>query len=186
MTCTRTRVDSRGKSLRSGFTLAEILVSLAILSVLAAVLLPALNNQLSKGDAGRVASDLAAVQTASQAFLSDVHRYPGDISDLIAAPAGNDVLGQAYPAALTPKWKGPYLGKTVVGVTALGTISDALTPTLSGGVNYLTVTITNVAAADFTKLEDMLDEGLSSGTASTTGLVRYSGTTMSFLAMPIQ
>lgn len=186
MTCTRTRVDSRGKLLKSGFTLAEILVSLAIIAVLAAVLVPALNNQLSKGEAGRVAGDLGAIQSGAQAFLSDVHRYPGDIGDLLTTPSGTDALDQPYPPALVPKWKGPYLGKTVVGVTALGTISNGLTATLSGGVNYLTVTITNVAAADFTKLEDMLDEGLSSGTASTTGLVRYSGTTMSFLAMPIQ
>ncbi|MDQ6718185.1 MAG: type II secretion system GspH family protein, partial [Gemmatimonadota bacterium] len=42
---------------RRGFTLAEVLVTLAIIAVMAAVLLPALNSQISKGDAGRLASD---------------------------------------------------------------------------------------------------------------------------------
>lgn len=175
---------------RRGFTLAEVLVTLAILSVLAAVLLPALNNQLSKGDAGRVASDLGALQTGAQAFLSDVHRYPGQITHLTTkiTTAMSDVSPQAYPQALVDKWKGPYLGKTIVGPTSIGTISNVLTKTSTNtnSIDYLTVTITDVQQSDFARLEEMLDEGANSSTSSTAGIVRYSGTSVLFLALPIQ
>src|SRR5688500_4213907 len=98
---------------RGGFTLPEVLVTIAIVATLAAVLLPALNNQLSKGDAGRLTSDLVAVQTAVGAFTSDVRRYPLDLTDLKTKPAGSDldILGAAYGTTLVNKWRGPYLSK---------------------------------------------------------------------------
>ena len=174
---------------RKGFTLAEILVTLAILAVLSAVLLPALNSQIGKGDAGRVTNDLVAIRVASQAFLSDVHRYPSNIAHL-NAPITNvmtDVLGSTYPAALTSKWKGPYLAKEVIGPTPLGTISQGLTSTAgANGLNYLTVTMTNVPFADFAKIEEIVDENSATSTSSTTGNIRWASNTLSFLALPIQ
>lgn len=185
------RKSQKGQArLKSGFTLAEVLVTLAIIAVMAAVLLPSLNSQLSKGDAGRVAADLTSIQTGAQAFLSDVHRYPLNMSQLTTSVGTTDVLNQSIPATLLTKWKGPYVSKDAVVNTSVGAISSTFSSVAAGnGINYLGIAITGVAASDFQKIEDILDEGLSAGTASTTGLVRYAATnsgTVTYLALPIQ
>lgn len=175
-----------------GFTLAEVLVTLAIIAVMAAVLLPSLNSQLSKGDAGRVAADLTSIQTGAQAFLSDVHRYPKCISQLTTSAAGTcsskDILDQDIPSTLLTKWKGPYIAKDAIGNTSVGVISPTFT-SVSGtnAVFYMSVSVTGVAASDFQKIDDILDEGLTP--SSTAGLVRYAASpssTLTYLALPIQ
>lgn len=175
--------------IRRGFTLAEVLVTLAIIAIMAAVLLPALNQQLSKGDTGRLASDLTNIQTAAQAFLSDVHRYPSTLSQLTTSVTGTDINSIAIPAALQLKWKGPYISRDVVANTgAGGTIASSFAIITSNSIPYLTINVSPIAPSDFASLESMLDEGTASSTSSTAGNVRYSSTsqTLSFLALPIQ
>lgn len=182
-----TLIGRRAGGRRSGFTLAEVLVTLAIIAVMAAVLLPALNSQLSKGDTGRLASDFTNIQTGAQAFVSDVHRYPATVSQLTTALSGTptDLLTVAIPATLVAKWKGPYINRDV-GNTAGGAISTSFASVAGGnGVNYLTVTVTGISLTDFTNIEAILDEGVA-GAASSTGSIRYTGTTLTFLALPIQ
>ena len=180
---------SRGR--RSGFTLAEVLVTLAIIAVMAAVLLPALNSQLSKGDTGRLESDFTNLQTGVQAFVSDVHRYPATIAQLTTALSGTpaDLLGASIPSTLVAKWKGPYIGRDVgVGNTAGGVISSTFTSVAgTNGVNYLSVTVTGITPGDFANIENVLDEGVT-GASSTTGSIRYNSgsSTLTFLALPIQ
>ena len=173
-------------AVRRGFTLAEVLVTLAIVAIMAAVLLPALNSQISKGDVGRLASDLTNIQTAAQAFVSDVHRYPANITQLTASAGTTDINGASIPSALTAKWKGPYLSRDVVTNTgAGGTIQNTFTISTSGTISYLTVQVTNIATADAANIDAILDEGGTS--SSTTGSIRTSGTTtLLFLALPIQ
>lgn len=176
---------------RRGFTLAEVLVTLSIIAIMAAVLLPALNSQIGKGDAGRVASDLTNIQTGAQAFLSDVHRYPSSLAHLTTAitSANTDILGSTYPNALASKWKGPYLQKDAISPSGLGSIQTAFTTTTgANSINYLSVVLNNVSHADFQRIEDLLDEGINSSTSSTSGLVRYSSTSsnLTYLALPIQ
>ena len=180
-----------GRQLRRGFTLAEVLVTLAIIAIMAAVLLPALNQQISKGDTGRLASDLTNIQTAAQAFLSDVHRYPSTLSQLTTAVGTTDINSIAIPAALQAKWKGPYISRDVVSNTGGGgTIADAfqkVTATTSN-IPYLTINVTPIAPSDFANIEAVLDEGTASSTSSSAGNIRYNAasSTLSFLALPIQ
>lgn len=174
---------------RRGFTLAEVLVTLAIVAIMAAVLLPALNSQISKGDIGRLASDLTNIQTAAQAFLSDVHRYPSSTSQLTTSVGTTDINGITIPPALLLKWKGPYISRDVIANTgAGGTISSTLSVITSSTLSYLTVTVSNIAPSDFANIEGILDEGTSSSTSTTAGIIRYSSGTqvLSFLALPIQ
>ena len=159
---------------------------------MAAVLLPALNQQISKGDTGRLASDLTNIQTASQAFLSDVHRYPDSLSQLTTAigPTSIDIRGVTIPTALQAKWKGPYISRDVISNTGGGgTIAPVFQNiTATGGIPYLAINVSPIAAADFANIEAMLDEGTASSTSSTAGNVRYSSgnQTLTFLALPIQ
>lgn len=176
---------------KHGFTLAEVLVTLSIIAIMAAVLLPALNSQIGKGDAGRVASDLTNIQTGAQAFLSDVHRYPAALTHLttVINTGQNDLLSQAYPSTLVAKWKGPYVQKDVISPSGIGNFAANFTTTAGGnGVNYFSIQMTNVAQSDFVRIEDILDEGNLSSTSSTSGLIRWSSTnsTLTYLALPIQ
>src|SRR6185503_15499778 len=69
----QSQIRSRRKNLRLiGFTLAEILVALALISLMAAVLLPTVAGQLLKGDAARTAEDLNAIRSGIEQFLADV------------------------------------------------------------------------------------------------------------------
>lgn len=172
-------------SARRGFTLAEVLVTLAIIAVMAAVLLPALNQQITKGDTGRLASDLTNIQTASQAFVSDVHRYPGNTSQLTTAVTGNDVNGNSIPAALQAKWKGPYIGRDAISSTGAGGV---ISTTLIASSSYMVIAVSNLTFTDFANLEAILDEGSSATTSTTTGAIRYYSSTGSlyFFALPIQ
>lgn len=180
---------------RRGFTLPEVLVTLAIVATLAAVLLPALNNQLSKGDAGRLTNDLVAVQTAIGAFTSDVRRYPLDLTDLVTKPASgdNDVLGNQFGTVLINKWRGPYLSKELSGgtmPTGYGSnISAAFSPSSPSdynGIQYVKITVSPLTPAEFSNIDQIIDEVAN----SSAGQLRFSGNTISgtatFFAVPIQ
>jgi type IV pilus assembly protein PilE len=173
---------------KSGFTLAEVLVTIALIAVLAAVLLPALNKQLGKGDASRVATDLKAIETGINTFYDDVHRYPSDLTHLTTAitTAQNDIFGNVYTATNVAKWRGPYVSKDVITATGLGTFTSALSrATGANNASYITVNVTGITADDFAKIEDTLDEGNSSSTSSTSGVIHWSSTntTLTYFAV---
>lgn len=177
------------RSKRAAFTLPEVLVTLAIVATLTAVLLPALNNQLAKGDAGRVTSDLVAINTAVGAFTSDVRRYPSALVQLKTAPlsGGTDILGNTFGSSLIQRWRGPYLSKDLDVNSAMptgfgGVISAALIQRSYNGIQYLSIQITGLTTAEFNNIDQIIDETLN----SSTGQLTLSGTTVVWSATPIQ
>lgn len=176
---------------RGAFTLPEVLVTIAIVATLAAVLLPALNSQLSKGEASRVSNDLLAVQTAVNTFVSDVRRYPGDLLHLTQGPITGllDINGVAYPAVLAAKWRGPYLSKELISGNIAtgfgGNIVGDLDPVSYNGINYVTVEVTPFTQSDFDKVDQIIDETVS----STGGQLRFNAAgsgTLTYYAVPVQ
>ena len=174
---------------RAAFTLPEVLVTLAIVATLTAVLLPALNNQLSKGDASRVTNDIVAVRTAIGAFTSDVRRYPSALVQLKTAPLSNalDVLGNPFGNTLIQRWRGPYLSKDLNGSNAVptgygGVISASLTTVTYNGVPYLRIQITGLTEAEFNNIDQIIDETAN----SSTGQLTFDGTTVNWAATPVQ
>lgn len=180
---------------RSGFSLAEILVALAIIATLAAVLFPAVAGQIAKGDATRTIQDITSIRTGIEQFLADVHRYPGKVSH-IANPITalqTDVNNAVYPAGLVARWKGPYLTRdSLTGGYQTGygaVVRDSLVQlTFQPTVSYVTVVIAGITQTDFNRIDAEID-----GTVgATTGLLRWvtggvSGVdTVKFLAIPIQ
>ena len=184
-----------GPRVRCGFTLAEILVALALMALLAAVLLPTVAGQVLKGDAGRVVQDLEAVRAGSERFLTDIRRYPGRYSDLSLAitVANTDILGNAYNGGQVSKWKGPYITKDTINAsveTGFGArITNAfMSVTNTNAVPYLTIVATGVTGPDADRIDEQIDGP--SANPRTTGLLRWVSAggvdSLKYLAMPIQ
>ena len=182
---------------RPGFTLAEILVALALIALLAAVLLPTVAGQILKGDAGRVVQDIEAVRAGAEQFLVDIRRYPGRYSDLSRAitAANTDVLGVAYSAGHVSKWKGPYITKDTMNAsieTGYGgrITNEFMSVTNTNAVPYLTVVATGIAAADFDRIDEQVDGASVSPAGRTTGRLRWVSAggidSLKYLAIPIQ
>jgi prepilin-type N-terminal cleavage/methylation domain-containing protein len=167
-----------------GFTLAEVLVVLAIVAIMAAVLMPVLTKQLSKGDVGRVISDIGSVQTAMEAFLSDVRRIPGDLGDLTApiTASDTDVLAAPYPAGLIARWRGPYLNKetTADGYFPTG-FGGRISTTIANSDSYATLIIIDLTDEEFAQIDLEID----GETSSSSGRFRRdASSTSTFRLMP--
>jgi prepilin-type N-terminal cleavage/methylation domain-containing protein len=82
---------------RRGFTLPEILVTVTVVAVLAAVVVPAVTQYAGKGDAPSTKQDVDGIRQGVTGFVSDVRSYPDSLGDLIK-----------FTATDSAKWKGPY------------------------------------------------------------------------------
>src|SRR3954463_11831534 len=115
----------RKMSSRRGFTLPEVLVTVTIVAVLAAVMVPAVINQVAKGDKPAVAEDFGAIRTAITTFAADTRHYPRNFDQLTQstlAAADSDVVGSTslFGADAAAAFKGPYLPTSAgphIGVT---------------------------------------------------------------------
>jgi prepilin-type N-terminal cleavage/methylation domain-containing protein len=180
---------SKFKRDRRGFTLAEVLVTVAIIALLAAALVPIVAGQLRRGDVTRVSSDLAAVRTALEAFLADVRRVPLHVEHLMRPleVADTDINGNAYPAGLRDRWAGPYLNREQLGSQKNvptgfgGVIRDSIETTAVGGVNWATVVVDSLLVSEFNSIDLAVDGEAN----SSTGKLRYSAGLLRFLAVPI-
>jgi prepilin-type N-terminal cleavage/methylation domain-containing protein len=156
---------------RRGFTLPEVLVTITIVAVLAAVVVPAVLNQVSKGDNAALAGDVGALRTAISNFTTDTRHYPRTIGDLITKPAAtdDDILGTDYGAAAVNAWKGPYF-PTSQSVTGTGTYATTAfnlaidnvfeAPSTSNG-NFITLVFSTstVPAATIATIDRLYDGG---------------------------
>src|SRR5215207_7594668 len=131
---------------RTGFSLPEILVAIAILAVVAAVVIPSIGGQLRAGDESRVQQDLTNLRAGIEQFLADVRRYPKSVGQLTNAPtvAHSALVGGVYNSGQIGRWRGPYITKDSVFALKTGydaTITSAF-DTLSLGISSLTFSAT--------------------------------------------
>lgn len=177
---------------RRGFTLPEVLVTVTIVAVLAAVVVPAVLNQIGKGDSAALSSDVNALRTAISNFTTDTRHYPASIEDLNSAPlaADLDLLGVPYGQAAIDAWKGPYFptGQQVSSTVDFNTSSFGLSinNTFLNVNNYLALEFENPSAALVAQIDQLFDNGdgtvpvygtlgCTPATAgSTTGLITWS------------
>ena len=166
---------------RRGLTLPEVLVTLAIVAIIAAVLVPALASQISKGDAGRVSEDLKAVQTGINTFSADVRRYPRTIQQLanvINKTTDVDLVnGTSYTADHVSAWRGPYFVRDLqsssdsIRTGFRGNIRTLLRNQNLNSVPHVVVELGGLTTSEMDAIDKLLDDGV-----STTGLFRASGT----------
>lgn len=173
----------KSRSRRAGFTLAEVLVTVAIIAILAAVVVPAVTQQVTKADVPAFTSSVNGLRTAITGFVSDVRKFPGQVDHLQVAIAptdfelfedGDGTGAPTYTAAAVARWRGPYDNTSgTSGQITLG-YGWRTSNILMDSLGYLVVELTKTGGADSTdahELEVAIDGG---GVGSNlTGLVRY-------------
>lgn len=99
----RSRIVAR----RAGFTLIEILVVIAVISVLAALVAPNVFQHVGSAKDAAARSQIEMLGAALDAYRLDNGRYP-------STTQGLDALWQEPVAEPRPgNWRGPYLRKAV-------------------------------------------------------------------------
>ena len=177
---------------RSGFSLAEILVAIAIIAVVAAVVIPSIGGQLRSGDESRVQQDLTNLRSGIEQFLADVRKYPKNIGQLTKTPSANNdtaLVGGEMSATTIARWKGPYVTKDSATAVRTGfdvLLSPLFTSDTWGGQAFLTITtVTAVDTASARSLDRRMDDG-----TETTGSIQWSvaaaTTTIKYYALPVQ
>lgn len=174
------------KRRRRGFTLVEILVALVLIGLLAGALVPAVVNQISKGETGRLVEDLRAMETASKAFRVDVQRWPRGIRQLMVAPTTSDtaLVGGAYPASLVSRWRGPYLERgTIPGDSILTAFGGVILPIFTPANFFLTVQVKGISQENARSVSLILDGDTE---VASSGRVRWvTGDTLRFHITPL-
>ena len=148
---------------RRAFTLPEVLVTVTVVAVLAAVVVPAVTQYAKRGDAPATSQDINQIRTAVTSYISDTRAYPDKLARLItnASVAG---------------WAGPYTGMVLHASDSTFTTSGyslTLGPTIStspsGHSGYLTTAVTlpaNTTCARLWEIDRVLDGGSTSNDAT--------------------
>lgn len=187
---------------RPGFTLAEVLASVAIIAIIAAAVVPTVYNQVAQGQAGRIGNDLLNIRTAIDNFYNDIGRYPKSLGQLTNAPASASVsqpplVGPFYTTQEVSKWRGPYLTKDSVAALVTGSnysitsAFDSVTLAFTGtartaGIKYMIVYLVGVDTTTAVLIDNAIDDG-----NTQTGVIRWrkhtgvEQDTLKFLAVPI-
>lgn len=102
---------------RAGFTLIETVVTVGLLAVLAAFVVPTVIQKAGAGDPVKVQNDLNTIGTAIESFVSDTKAgIPHQISSLTSKPtAGVDALIDSTLININQAaiWNGPYMAATL-------------------------------------------------------------------------
>src|SRR3954470_20919790 len=86
MVVQRPMMTARKRSRSHGFTLVETIVTLGLLAVLAAFVVPTVVQKAGAGDPVKVVSDLSAIRTGLETFQTDVGGVPNQLRMLIVQP----------------------------------------------------------------------------------------------------
>ncbi|MBI5815697.1 MAG: prepilin-type N-terminal cleavage/methylation domain-containing protein [Nitrospinae bacterium] len=171
---------------RDGFTLIEMIGVLAVISILAAMVVPKIFDVIADSKATKTAAEVQVYQTAVTKWYKDI----GSLQSLVAAgtvstpdAAFQTALstngGTTTTTGLWAKWKGPYIdalssasvGTSVNINTAAGTATVANNDATGWDLNsngtaetttsnqVVALVFGGVAASDFDRVESILDSG---------------------------
>lgn len=106
---------------RSGFTLPEVLTSIALVAVLASVVAPTVRGRMEDGYQNAVIQEFQSLSSAITAYRQDVGHYPPSLDYLSALPASpRDFCGHALGPDDIARWNGPYTSRTITGTYVIG------------------------------------------------------------------
>jgi prepilin-type N-terminal cleavage/methylation domain-containing protein len=106
----------RSPSRRPAFTLAEVLVAVALIAVLAAVLVPTVRGKLQDSYENAIISEFDNLASAITAYRQDVGKYPPHIDELVllrTSTPSTDRCGNALTTTAKANWRGPYITRPV-------------------------------------------------------------------------
>jgi prepilin-type N-terminal cleavage/methylation domain-containing protein len=151
---------------RRGFTLGEVLASVTVVVILAAITIPTIKSRLAVGRAQALAKEILSLAAGLQAFNNNTGTYPLYLDELVTLPGSpNTYCGTVIsPIIMTAgqqaKWKGPYVSRLIAGdyVTADGnTVVDLMARTTVGSTKFLEISVNNVALDVATVVEEVID-----------------------------
>lgn len=159
---------------RPGYTLIEVLVTLALLVVLAVIVVPVLARERAAERVDRADVELKTITDAADAFADDVGEWPASLTQLVfPLVAGDvDVCGATYSVGERGRWAGPYLSRSVAAgglPVGIGLVASTLTVTPGGDIDYLVLTVGEVEESDVLGLDAQVDDDADPGA----GTVRW-------------
>lgn len=105
---------------RLGFTLAEVLVSVALIAVLASVTIPTIRGRLRDGYEDAIVQEFDDLASAITAYQQNVGKYPPTLDYLTALPttpfSPTDFCGNNLTARQISNWRGPYVARAISNV----------------------------------------------------------------------
>lgn len=93
---------------RSGFTLAEVAITIALLTVLALVVMPTIMGRLAKARAEALAAELQNIGTALATFNTSTRQYPAVLADLSNRRTSGVQNLCGGSTIIANRWRGPY------------------------------------------------------------------------------
>jgi type II secretion system protein G len=100
---------------RHGFTLAEVLVALTLIAILASVVVPAVTGRLQQSYEDAIVAELASLASAVTAYRQDVGKYPPALDYLTTLRAPPlDRCGTPLNAREIANWRGPYVTRAIL------------------------------------------------------------------------
>ena len=102
--------------LRPGFTLVETIVTLGLLAVLAAFVVPTVVQKAGAGDPVKVVTDLSSIQTGMSTFQTDIGGIAGQIRMLTVQPSVSNHFVDSVTslkASEVQSWNGPYVNAEI-------------------------------------------------------------------------
>ena len=103
-----TQLLRRDSNPKAGFSLAELMVVIVILGLLATLVVPAVVNKLKAAFGGKAKADITAISSALDDYWINNQRYPESLDELVTP----DENGERYlkqRAVPTDPWGNPYL-----------------------------------------------------------------------------
>lgn len=167
---------------RGAFTIAEILVALAIIAILAAVLIPGLSPKIGSAQASNLIQDVRSISNGLQQFRENVGWYPSTIASLSTFSSGNDLCGASIPATNVNQWRGPYIamtplaagipsGDAMIGLALTRTPTTTSSSTVMAGT--MSFDVTAVDSIVVSEVETAFDGSSASVTKYSTGSVLW-------------
>jgi general secretion pathway protein G len=169
---------------RIGFTLAEVVVALAIVAIISAVVVWGVTPQIARSQNANLLQELRAITQGIQAFRENVGRYPSSISYLSDLPSNaTDACGASIPDANEAQWRGPYIsGEPLVGglpagdaTVTLPLFRDPATPTIPTDMEgTLRIRTLQVDKTTYDRIEQEVDGYSELSNRDQTGAIQWS------------
>ena len=121
-----------------GFTLIELMITVAILAILAAVAIPVYNNYVYKSKTAEATTNISGIRTLQESWFAENNIYCDTVGDCNPATAGVQTCCATAPALAPTKAKRNW---TVAELTGAGTGWNLIGFAPTGNSTYYTYAV---------------------------------------------